>query len=425
MTAAYSRIVPRRGETMSDGDVTEVEVVLDGVRFYVEARQDDTEHEVGSTITEGLGSAMDAIKTLGSHVTDAVKAIEPDHFSIQLGFEFKLEQGTLVAMLVRGSTTANVTVNLQWDKAPLAIRHRASEGEMTSIAGLGDDQRQRLARLLRRCAVQVQAGGTTGTGFFIAPQQVMTCRHVVSAAIAPRNAAISVTGLLGGGDEPRTVAAAVLAIPPGEWPDIAILRIAEGASRVLRDAGRLPDPGQRRADEAADTRPRPSLTIRRSRFTAGFPAHGKGRRRNSVSKVTWSSTVCPAVHVVSLQSGLVVGILRITKGSDAALGGFGTMLADVLDQVPLLQPLVDRPPAAAREWIKTVGATTLKKSRPATGRPVPGGARRRCCHGSTSWSSRTPAARPGSGTSACGTPTGRRMPASTSSSGPRPTWATA
>ena len=118
MTAAYSRIVPRRGETMSDGDVTEVEVVLDGVRFYVEARQDDTEHEVGSTITEGLSSAMDAIKTLGSHVTDAVKAIEPDHFSIQLGFEFKLEQGTLVAMLVRGSTTANVTVNLQWDKAP-------------------------------------------------------------------------------------------------------------------------------------------------------------------------------------------------------------------------------------------------------------------------------------------------------------------
>jgi len=103
---------------MSDGDVTEVAVDLDGVRFYVEARQDSTEHEVGSTLTEGLGSAMDAIKTLGSHVTDAVKAIEPDYFSIQLGFELKLEQGTLVAVLVRGSTTANVTVNLQWDKAP-------------------------------------------------------------------------------------------------------------------------------------------------------------------------------------------------------------------------------------------------------------------------------------------------------------------
>lgn len=102
---------------MSDGDVSDVEVVLDGVRFYVEARQDSTEHEVSHILTEGLGSAMDAIKTLGSHVAGAVKEIEPDHFSVQLGFEFKLEQGTLVAMLVRGSTTASVTVNLQWDRA--------------------------------------------------------------------------------------------------------------------------------------------------------------------------------------------------------------------------------------------------------------------------------------------------------------------
>jgi hypothetical protein len=102
---------------MSDDDVTEVEVVLDDVRFYVEARQDTTEHEVANVITEGLGSAMDAIKTLGNHVAEAVKAIGPDHFGIELGFEFKLEQGTLVAMLVRGSTKANVTVTLQWDKA--------------------------------------------------------------------------------------------------------------------------------------------------------------------------------------------------------------------------------------------------------------------------------------------------------------------
>jgi Trypsin-co-occurring domain 1 len=103
---------------MSDDDVSEVEVVLDGVRFYVEARQDTTEHEVGSTITDNLDSAMNAIKTLGRHITDAVQAIEPDHFSIQFGFDFKLEQGTLVALLVRSSATANVTVNLQWDKKP-------------------------------------------------------------------------------------------------------------------------------------------------------------------------------------------------------------------------------------------------------------------------------------------------------------------
>ena len=54
MRATYPRIVPRKGGTMSDGDVSEVEVVLDGVRFYVEARQDSTEHEVANKLTEGL-----------------------------------------------------------------------------------------------------------------------------------------------------------------------------------------------------------------------------------------------------------------------------------------------------------------------------------------------------------------------------------
>jgi hypothetical protein len=66
--------------------------------------------------------------------------------------------------------------------------------------------------------------------------------------------------------------------------------------------------------------------------------------------------------LVSLRSGLVVGIVGMTKGTGSAVGGFSTMLADVLDQVPLLQPLVDRPPAAAREWIRTVGATSLKEA---------------------------------------------------------------
>lgn len=232
---------------------------------------------------------------------------------------------------------------------------------MTSIAGLGDGQRQRLAALLRRCAVQIQAGGTTGTGFFIAPQQVMTCRHVVAAAIAPRAATISVTGLLGGSDEPRTVAATILATPPEEWPDIAILKITEGAadSCVIVDACAIPDGA---ALMSGGYPAKAALGYQAQRFTAGFPAHGKGQATELRIEGDVVIDGMSGSPVVSLQSGLVVGILRITKGSGAALGGFSTMLADVLDQVPLLEPLVDRPPAAARQWIKTVGATTLKEA---------------------------------------------------------------
>ncbi len=101
---------------MSDGNVTEVPVVLDGALLYVQAVADEGEHEVvGGKVVESLGTAMDAIKAVGHQVTQAVKAIEPDQFSIQLGFEFKLEQGTLVALLVRGGGTASVTVTMQWN----------------------------------------------------------------------------------------------------------------------------------------------------------------------------------------------------------------------------------------------------------------------------------------------------------------------
>ena len=232
---------------------------------------------------------------------------------------------------------------------------------MTSIAGLGDDQRQRLAGLLRRCAVQIQAGATTGTGFFIAPQQVMTCRHVVSAAIAPLTAAISVTGLLGGSDEPRTVPAAILAIPPEEWPDLAILKITEGAAEscVILDACEIPDGASLMTGGYPA---KAALDYQAQKFTAGFPAHGKGQATELRIEGDMVIDGMSGSPVVSLRSGLVVGILRITKGSGAALGGFSTLLADVLDQVPLLQPLVDRPPAAARQWIKTVGATSLKEA---------------------------------------------------------------
>jgi hypothetical protein len=103
---------------MSDSeDVTPVEVELDGTRFYIEALTDlGGEQQVSSKVVESLQTALDSMKAIGQRVAEAAKAIEPDHFSVELGFSFKLEQGVLVAMLVKGSGTASVTVNLQWDR---------------------------------------------------------------------------------------------------------------------------------------------------------------------------------------------------------------------------------------------------------------------------------------------------------------------
>jgi Trypsin-co-occurring domain 1 len=103
---------------MSDSeDVTPVEVELDGTRLYIEAVTGlGGEQQVGNQVVESLETALDSMKAIGRRVVEAAKAIEPDHFSVELGFSFKLEQGVLVAMLVKGSGTASVTVNLQWDR---------------------------------------------------------------------------------------------------------------------------------------------------------------------------------------------------------------------------------------------------------------------------------------------------------------------
>jgi hypothetical protein len=99
-----------------NGDVAEVEVTLDGTRLYVEALAAGGEQQVGNEVVRGLQTALDSIKAIGHQVAEAAKAVEPDRFSVQLGFSFKLEQGVLVAILVKGSGTASLTVNLEWDR---------------------------------------------------------------------------------------------------------------------------------------------------------------------------------------------------------------------------------------------------------------------------------------------------------------------
>jgi UDP-N-acetylglucosamine enolpyruvyl transferase len=75
-------------------DVTEVEVTLDGTRFYIEAVAAGGEQQVSNVVVEGLQAALDSIKAIGHRVAETARAIEPDHFS----------------------GTASLTVNLEWDQ---------------------------------------------------------------------------------------------------------------------------------------------------------------------------------------------------------------------------------------------------------------------------------------------------------------------
>lgn len=232
---------------------------------------------------------------------------------------------------------------------------------MTPPAGPGPAQRARIAGLLGRCVVQVQAGPMTGTGFFIAPRQVLTCRHVVAAALGRRGAPVSVRWFPAGSGESVRLDASVLEAPDGNWPDVAVLAVPGAADCpcVVLDAGEvLADTPLLAGGYPAGA----SLEFQPQRFTAGYPAHSEGQAREVRIEGDLVSDGMSGSPIVSLGSGLVVGIVRITKGTGAALGGFGTMFADILDKVPRLQPLGDRPPAAAAEWIRAVGAASLKEA---------------------------------------------------------------
>jgi hypothetical protein len=165
---------------------------------------------------------------------------------------------------------------------------------MTPIAGLNDDQRLRLRDVLRRCVVRIRVGtATTGTGFFVEPRQVLTCRHVVAAAIAPRTAAITVTGFLSGSAEPTSVPATILDVPPGTAPDVAILSLAEGSadSCVILDACEIADGT---ALMSGGSRPRRRWPTRRRGSSRACWPREETTAGSFASKVTWSVTGCPA-----------------------------------------------------------------------------------------------------------------------------------
>jgi hypothetical protein len=231
---------------------------------------------------------------------------------------------------------------------------------MTLNAGLEEKRRGLLDDLLYRCVVRIQAGATTGTGFFITPRQVMTCRHVVAGAIGGA-AAISVTGFLGGTGEPASAPATISDVLEEDWPDIAILSLAEGAAEscVMLDADEIPD-GTSLMSGGYPAKA--AMAYQAQRFTAGFAARGEGQARELRIEGDLVKDGMSGSPVVSLRSGLVVGILRITKGT-GTLGGFSTLFTDVMGKFPTVQSLVDRPPLpAVSKWIAAVGGLNLRNA---------------------------------------------------------------
>jgi Trypsin-co-occurring domain 1 len=90
----------------------------ESVYLYVQALgTQSAEGEVAGGGPANLDRAFEAIQVVGNRVAEAIKAVAPDKFVVELNFEFKAEAGGLVAMLVRSGGSASIKVTMEWDRA--------------------------------------------------------------------------------------------------------------------------------------------------------------------------------------------------------------------------------------------------------------------------------------------------------------------
>ncbi len=92
---------------LSDGKIIKVEVtpigeqpVSDETRVFKQATQ------IIKSIAEDVAGTL----------KDISQTVKPDKFSVKLGLQIGVESGQLTALIVKGTSTANLEITMEWNK---------------------------------------------------------------------------------------------------------------------------------------------------------------------------------------------------------------------------------------------------------------------------------------------------------------------
>ena len=94
--------------TLEDGSVFLVEVPIATGREVV--------HGGGLTNFDSLSQSINGIVKM---ITGPLKTVQPNKATVKLGLEIGIEQGSLVAAIVRGVGKTNVEITMEWTKEDL------------------------------------------------------------------------------------------------------------------------------------------------------------------------------------------------------------------------------------------------------------------------------------------------------------------
>jgi Trypsin-co-occurring domain 1 len=72
--------------------------------------------DVGFEVKSFKG-VTDAIEGVAEAITASLQKVSPSKASVKFGLEIEVEQGSLVAAIVKGTGKANLEITLEWEKA--------------------------------------------------------------------------------------------------------------------------------------------------------------------------------------------------------------------------------------------------------------------------------------------------------------------
>lgn len=87
-----------------------------GTCIHIQTTILDGEEEVAFTLPS-FKEVTDAIEGIAESVVTTLQKVKPQKASVEFGLEIALEAGQLTALLVKGSSTANLKITLEWEKS--------------------------------------------------------------------------------------------------------------------------------------------------------------------------------------------------------------------------------------------------------------------------------------------------------------------
>lgn len=100
--------------SFSNSSTSTIPVQLpNGALVKVEVAQSGRE-DVGFD-AHSFKNVTDAIEGVADAITDSLKKASPNKASVKFGLEIQVEQGSLVAALVRGTGKTSLEITLEWE----------------------------------------------------------------------------------------------------------------------------------------------------------------------------------------------------------------------------------------------------------------------------------------------------------------------